>query len=284
MKHIIEASHVEFKYGDEQDNILDGIDLHVERGQFVAIIGANGSGKTTLAKHFNAILLPLQGTVLVDGMDTADEKVLYDVRRTVGMVFQNPDNQIVASVVEEDVAFALENLGVERSEIRSRIEEAMETTGIAKYRKSSPHKLSGGQKQRVAIAGVLAMSPECIVLDEPTAMLDPVGRARVIRTILSLNRDRGITIVLITHFMEDAALADRILVLSRGSLVKDGIPREVFGDAPLLRSLDLDVPIVTELCSRLREEGYDLPETVTGVDECVDLIESLFAQAGEVGR
>ena len=278
MQNIIDINNISFRYSSDSENVLEDVTLSVGKGEFVAIIGANGSGKTTLAKHMNAIFVPNEGTVTVEGMDTADESRLYDIRSTVGMVFQNPDNQIVASVVEEDVAFALENLGVPREEIRRRIDEAMETAGVLKYKDASPHKLSGGQKQRVAIAGVLAMSPDCIVLDEPTAMLDPVGRAKVMRTIKMLNKERGITVVLITHMMEDAALADRIIVMNNGRLVKEGAPREVFSDIAAMRELELDVPPTTELCTLLNKAGVDIEKDIVSPDQCVERLAELLAQ------
>ncbi len=279
MQTIIELNGVSFRYSDEAAYVLDNVTLSIGKGEFVALIGANGSGKTTLAKHMNAILVPNEGTVSVNGMDTADEAKLYDIRSTVGMVFQNPDNQIVASVVEEDVAFALENLGVPREEIRRRIDLAMETAGVMKYKNASPNKLSGGQKQRVAIAGVLAMEPACIVMDEPTAMLDPVGRAKVIRTIQKLNKEQGITIVLITHFMEDAALADRIAVMHKGKLVRQGAPRDIFADIEGMRALELDVPPTTALCAALRNAGVDIARDIVSPAACVDRLAQLLEAA-----
>ena len=227
---IMEATRVSFSYDEEPESplVLDDISLSVRRGEFLAVLGHNGSGKSTLAKHFNAILLPQQGRVVVEGMDTADEEKLYDIRQTVGMVFQNPDNQIVATIVEEDVAFALENMGVPPAEIRRRVDDALKSVGMYEYREHAPHQLSGGQKQRVAIAGIIAMRPRCIVLDEPTAMLDPRGRAEVMKTLRELNRDHGITIALITHYMDEAAQCDRVVVVDRGRLLMDGLPREVF--------------------------------------------------------
>ena len=242
MNEMIAAKDVRFRYTPENPYAVDGASMTIRKGEFVAVLGANGCGKSTLAKHFNAILLPESGTVTVEGMDTRDESQLYDIRQTVGMVFQNPDNQIVATVVEEDVAFALENLGVPPAEIRARIDEAMQMSGIYKHREKAPHKLSGGQKQRVAIAGVIAMRPDCLVLDEATAMLDPRGREKVMETIHHLNKDFGITVVSITHYMEEAAQADRVLVMSEGHVVMEGTPKEVFSQTEKVRSLRLDVP------------------------------------------
>ncbi len=274
MRNIIEIKNVSFGYDDKQ--VLRDVSLDVRRGEFLAIIGANGSGKSTLAKHMNAVLLPESGAVLVEGMDTADEKRLFDIRRTVGMVFQNPDNQIVASVVEEDVAFALENLGVEPTEIRRRVDEALDIVGMREHSLSAPYHLSGGQKQRIAIAGVLAMRPDCIVMDEPTAMLDPKGRRRVIETIEDLNKNHGITVVLITHYMEDAARADRIVVMSDGRVAVEGTPREVFRDAGRIKSLGLDVPPASGLCRELKRLGAGIDPTIVSPDECVEAIAGLF--------
>ena len=242
----------------------------------VAVLGANGCGKSNLAKHFNAILLPEAGTVLVEGLDTADEAPLYDIRQKGGMGFQNPDNPIVATVVEEDVAFALENLGVPPDEIRRRIDDAMEMAGIYKHREKAPHKLSGGQKQRVAIAGVIAMRPDCLVLDEATAMLDPRGREKVMATIRHLNRDFGITVVSITHYMDEAAQADRVLVMSDGKVVLEGTPRQVFSQARTLRELRLDVPQATELCQRLAADGVDIATDLINEEECAAALYELL--------
>ncbi len=249
--------------------VLRGIDLAVERGSFVALLGHNGCGKSTLAKQFNAILLPTGGRMLVEELDTAQEENTYAVRRRVGMVLQNPDNQLVSTVVEEDVAFGPENLGVPPEEIRRRVKRALETVGMLEYRKRSPHKLSGGQKQRVAIAGVLAMQPDCIVLDEPTAMLDPQGRQEVLDTVCRLNRERGMTVVLITHYMEEAARAQRVVVLDEGKVLVDGTPREVFTQTETLRAVGLDVPQPTALCAALRQAGVDVPADVLTPEECV---------------
>ena len=276
MEHMISASDLRFRYASDAPWAVDGASVTVDKGEFVAVLGANGCGKSTLAKHFNAILLPEAGTVLVEGMDTADEAHLYDIRQKVGMVFQNPDNQIVATVVEEDVAFALENLGVPPDEIRRRIDDAMEMAGIYKHREKAPHKLSGGQKQRVAIAGVIAMRPDCLVLDEATAMLDPRGREKVMATIRHLNRDFGITVVSITHYMDEAAQADRVLVMSDGKVVLEGTPRQVFSQARTLRELRLDVPQATELCQRLAADGVDIATDLINEEECAAALYELL--------
>ena len=267
----------QYEYPDEPPHVvLEGIDLNIGEGEFVAILGHNGSGKSTLAKHMNAILLPYGGTMYVAGMDTRREDLLFDIRRNVGMVFQNPDNQIVATVVEEDVAFGLENLGIERAEIRRRVDRALEQVGMSEYKQHAPHRLSGGQKQRVAIAGIIAMEPRCIVLDEPTAMLDPQGRREVMDTIQALNRDRGITVVLITHYMDEAVQADRVVVMDEGNILMDGTPRQVFSQVEALRRVELDVPQPTELCYRLRQEGAPLPDGVLTVEECVEALALLL--------
>ncbi len=280
MHPIIRAERLHYSYpGDEQET-LHGIDLEIEEGSFVAVLGHNGSGKSTLAKLMNAILLPSSGKVYVDGIDTADEERLLDIRRTVGMVFQNPDNQIVANVVEDDVAFAPENLGVPSEEIRRRVDEALKTVGMYEYRLHAPHLLSGGQKQRVAIAGVLAMQPRCVVLDEPTAMLDPVGRREVVATVTRLCREKGMTVVLITHHMSECVGADRLIVMSEGAIVADGSPREVFSQVELLRSEGLSVPATTELIYSLRQEGFDLPLEALTVGECADAVMAAIKKAG----
>ena len=265
---MLSVQNVTFRYDEGAKPALDGITLDVQKGEYVAILGANGCGKSTLAKHFNAILLPESGRVLVEGMPTSDEKNLLALRQKVGMVFQKPDNQIVATVVEEDVAFAAENLGVEPHEMRRRVDEAMQLAGIYAYKDKAPHKLSGGQKQRVAIAGVLAMQPDCLVLDEATAMLDPIGRQQVLRTVHRLNREKGITVVQITHYMEEAAMAGRVVVMSAGHVVMDGPPREVFARADELHALHLDVPQPAELCQLLSRQGLPVPPGIIGVDEC----------------
>ena len=277
---IIKTEHLEFHYTDAEGVtpiVLDGVDLEIRQGSFVAVLGHNGSGKSTLAKHLNAVLLPTGGKVYVLGMDTADERYLLDIRRTVGMVFQNPDNQIVANVVEEDVAFAPENLGVPSDEIRRRVDDALKAVGMYEYREHAPHLLSGGQKQRVAIAGVIAMEPRCIVLDEPTAMLDPIGRADVLRTIRTLNREKGLTVVLITHHMDEAAQADRLVVMSKGKVIADGAPREVFQDVEGLKAVGLTVPQTTELLWQLRQEGLNVPLDALSDEECAAALRDLLA-------
>ena len=277
---IIQTENLTFRYTTEEGvapTVLDGVSLSVRPGEFVAVLGHNGSGKSTLAKHFNAILLPSGGKVYVDGLDTCDEEKLLDIRRRVGMVFQNPDNQIVASVVEEDVAFGPENLGVPSAEIRKRVDAALETVGMADYARHAPHLLSGGQKQRVAIAGVLAMRPRCIVLDEPTAMLDPVGRKEVLDTIRRLNREQNITVVLITHHMDEAAQAGRLIVMHDGHIVADDKPELVFQNVDGLRSLGLEVPEPVALLYELRQAGVDVPLTALTVDECAAVLRELLA-------
>ncbi len=271
---MIEAENVRFHYDNDGQvdlvthAVLQGVDLTVERGSFVALLGHNGCGKSTLAKHLNALLLPTGGRVLVEGMDTADEQNTYAVRRTVGMVLQNPDNQLVSTIVEEDVAFGPENLGLPPMEIRQRVEEALCAVDMWEYKDHSPHKLSGGQKQRVAIAGVLAMHPDCLVLDEPTAMLDPRGRREVLDAVCYLAREKGMTVVLITHYMEEAALADRVVVMDEGRVLADGTPREVFARGELLRQVGLDVPQPTALCAALRARGVDFPADILTAEEC----------------
>ena len=252
--------------------MFDGLNLSIEAGSFVAVLGHNGSGKSTLAKHLNAILLPTEGKVLIDGIDTADENNLLKIRSTVGMVFQNPDNQIVANVVEDDVAFAPENLGVEPAKIRERVDNALKAVDMYEFRLHAPHLLSGGQKQRVAIAGVIAMQPEVIVLDEPTAMLDPKGRREVIDTVTKLCREKGITIVLITHHMSECIDADRLIVMSNGDVVADGTPQDVFSQVELMHSEGLAVPATTELMWRLNKEGFNLPLTALGIVDCAEQI------------
>ena len=274
-EQIIKAENVSFAYTGAEGVaplVLNGVTLDIEAGSFVAVLGHNGCGKSTLAKHFNAILLPSGGKVYVDGMDTTDEERTLDIRRTVGMVFQNPDNQIVASIVEEDVAFAPENLGVEPAEIRRRVDEALAAVDMSAYAQHAPHLLSGGQKQRVAIAGVIAMRPRCIVLDEPTAMLDPVGREEVIDTIQKLNREFGVTVVLITHHMDEAARADRLIVMDQGQVIADGAPRTVFQNVAGLRSVGLTVPETVGLLYELRQAGLNVPLDALSVDECAQAI------------
>lgn len=268
--NIISFKNVHFTYpGDDQESLC-GIDLDIAAGSFVAVLGHNGSGKSTLAKHMNAILVPDEGQVLIDGIDTADEDRVIDVRRTVGMVFQNPDNQIVANVVEDDVAFAPENLGVPPEEIRRRVDEALKQVDMYDFRMHAPHLLSGGQKQRVAIAGVIAMQPRIIVLDEPTAMLDPQGRAEVIDTITKLCRENGMTVVLITHHMDECVGADRLIVMSNGHIVADGTPKDVFADVALMDREGLSVPATVRLMHELRDAGWALPEDELDVEDCVD--------------
>ena len=276
METIIQTENVQFAYPAEEGAAaplaLDGVTLSIARGSFVVVLGHNGSGKSTLAKTFNGVLLPSGGRVLVEGMDTRDEEKLLAIRQRVGMVFQNPDNQIVANVVEEDVAFAPENLGVPGEEIRRRVDEALAAVGMSEFVRHAPHLLSGGQKQRIAIAGVLAMEPDCVVLDEATAMLDPVGRREVLETVHRLNREKGITVVLITHHMNEAEQADRVVVMDDGHLVMDGTPAEVFTQVEKLRSMGLTVPDTVDLLDRLRRDGVDVPLDALTVDACADAI------------
>ena len=280
-KKEITVSGLTFVYpGDEEGMpgqvVLKGLDLTIPAGEFAAVLGHNGSGKSTLAKHFNAILLPTEGDVVVCGINTKDEDRLFDIRQQVGMVFQNPDNQIVATIVEEDVAFALENLGVPPEEIRRRVDEALKAVDMYEYREHAPHQLSGGQKQRVAIAGILAMRADFIILDEPTAMLDPQGRREVLRTVKELNRDFGTTVVLITHYMDEAVQAGRVVVIDDGRILRDGTPKEVFTQVELLKSVGLDVPQVTELVYELRKAGVDLPLDILTEDECYEALKKLL--------
>ena len=277
MSEIIKTENLTYAYHDENGNshfALNGIDLSIGRGEFVAVLGHNGSGKSTLAGHFNAIRLPTGGKVYVDQMDTADESKLYDIRKTCAMVFQNPDNQIVATVVEEDVAFALENMGLPPMEIRRRVDEALKAVGMYEYRGHAPHKLSGGQKQRVAIAGVIAMMPRCVVFDEPTAMLDPAGRKEVMRVIRQLNQHFGITVILITHHMDEAVQAGRVVVMHKGKVLMDGVPREIFTRVDELRRASLTVPQTIEVLYDLRQQtGADLPIGAMSVEECADSLQ-----------
>lgn len=265
---IIKFENVHYTYPGDQMESLCGVSLEIQEGSFVAVLGHNGSGKSTLAKHMNAILVPTEGKVTVCGIDSADEEQIIQLRRNVGMVFQNPDNQIVANVVEDDVAFAPENLGVEPAEIRRRVDEALKQVGMYEKRQHAPHLLSGGQKQRVAIAGVIAMEPKIIVLDEPTAMLDPIGREEVISTVTRLCREKGMTVVLITHHMDECVGADRLIVMSNGSIIADGVPAEVFADIELMEQEGLTVPETTRLLYDLKQRGMDLPLTALDVDAC----------------
>ncbi len=280
MDNIIEIRNLHFRYDADGENpseeVLKGIDLDIKQGEFVAILGHNGSGKSTLAKHLNAILVATDGKVIVDGIDTADETRLFELRQRAGMVFQNPDNQIVSSIVEEDVAFALENLGVPYDEMRKRVDEALKAVNMYDYRLHSPSQLSGGQKQRVAIAGIIAMRPKCIILDEPTAMLDPQGRKEVLSAVRRMNREHGITIVLITHYMDEAAQCDRVVVMDSGRIILDNIPKKVFSQVELLKKIGLDVPQVTELCWELRKSGVDISSEIISEEECVAEILRLF--------
>ncbi len=277
---IIETRDLVFDYirRDEEGNVegiitaVDNVSLSVKQGDFIAILGHNGSGKSTLAKHFNAILYPTEGTVFVDGMDTRDDEKLWDVRREAGMVFQNPDNQIIGQIVEEDVGFGPENLGVPTEEIWQRVEESLKAVGMYEFRKYAPGKLSGGQKQRVSIAGVIAMHPKCIVLDEPTAMLDPLGRKEVIRAVRALNDVEGVTIILITHYMEEIIHADKVFVMDQGKVALQGTPREIFSQVEKLKELRLDVPQVTMLAHELREKGLDIPEGILTKEELIEAL------------
>ncbi len=281
---IIRASRLIYDYirRDEDDHVeevnraIDGLDLDIQAGDFVAILGHNGSGKSTFAKQVNGILLPTEGIVWISGMNTADDDHIWDIRKTAGMVFQNPDNQIIGNIVEEDVGFGPENLGVPTYEIWRRVDESLAAVGMTAYRLKSPNKLSGGQKQRVAIAGVMAMKPQCIILDEPTAMLDPNGRKEVIRTVHELNKKEGITVLLITHYMEEVIEADRVIVMDDGHLVMDGTPREVFSHVKELKGYRLDVPQVTELAYELRQEGVMLPDGILTIEELIDHLLPIF--------
>lgn len=272
---IIKFDNVSFAYELEDEgvvNALNDFSLEVPEGQFLAVLGHNGCGKSTVAKLINGILVPNKGKVTVEGMDTSDEEKTVDIRKTVGMVFQNPDNQIVATIVEDDVAFGPENLGVEPSEIRKAVDSALKAVGMYEFRKREPHRLSGGQKQRVAIAGVIAMNTKCIVMDEPTAMLDPQGRKEVMDTVMKLNREFGITVILITHYMDEAVKADRVIVMDGGRIAMDGTPKEVFRNVERMKKLGLDVPQATELAYRLRKKGFKLPEDILDENECAEAI------------
>lgn len=273
--YMVECQNVVFRYMKEEEvekTAVNGVDLNVKKGEFLVILGHNGSGKSTLAKHFNALLLPSEGKVLVDDMDTIDENNLWEIRNRAGMVFQNPDNQIVATIVEEDVAFGPENLGIEPFKIRKRVDEALETVNMSEYKRHAPHLLSGGQKQRVAIAGILSMKPDCIILDEPTAMLDPSGRKEVIQTIKELNKNYGITIILITHYMEEAVEGDRIIVMDEGKVCLEGNPREIFSNVSKMKKIGLDVPQMTELAYELEQHGVNITSDILTIDEMVNAL------------
>ena len=276
MEQAIRVEHLNYAYpsaeGGSTVDVFTDLSLSIETGSFVAILGSNGSGKSTLAKHFNSILLPCGGKVYVAGLDTSDDELLIQVRRNVGMVFQNPDNQIVANVVEEDVAFGPENLGVPSSEIRDRVDQALKAVGMYEFREHAPHLLSGGQKQRIAIAGIIAMEPQCIILDEPTAMLDPRGRREVMETVKMLNREKGITVVLITHHMDEAAMAQRVVVLHKGNVAADGTPEQVFAQVELLHGMGLAAPDTVELCYQLNEAGFDLPLNTLDIENCAQTL------------
>ena len=273
---MIKCDNVSFKYRaneeEEERYAVNGVNFEVEKGEFLVILGHNGSGKSTIAKHMNALLVPSEGTVIVDNLNTLDPNNLWEIRSVSGMVFQNPDNQLVATIVEEDVAFGPENLGVAPEEIRSRVDESLKKVGMYEYRRHAPHLLSGGQKQRVAIAGVLAMKPKCIIFDEPTAMLDPSGRKEVLKNIKEINKNYGITIVLITHYMDEAAQADRVIVMDDGKIILEGKPREVFSNVKQMKDIGLDVPQVTELCYELKNSGINIDTNILNVDEMVNTL------------
>ena len=276
MNTMIECRNLIFKYtaGENQEEkiAINDVNLQIKEGEFIAILGHNGSGKSTMAKHMNALLIPTEGKMLVNKMDTSDMNNLWNIRETAGMVFQNPDNQLVATIVEEDVAFGPENLGVPPEEIRKRVDEALERVGMSEYKRHAPHLLSGGQKQRIAIAGILAMKPKCIIFDEPTAMLDPSGRKEVLDTIIDLNKNYGITVILITHYMDEAAKADRIVVMDKGKLILDGKPRDVFSNVEKMKSIGLDVPQVTELSYELQKAGINIDTRILDVNEMVNAL------------
>ncbi|XZH19650.1 energy-coupling factor transporter ATPase [Clostridium perfringens] len=275
-ENMIKSEDLVFKYVNTEEQTekvaINHVSMEVKKGEFLVILGHNGSGKSTMAKHMNALLLPSGGKMYVDGLDTSDIENLWEVRRRAGMVFQNPDNQLVATIVEEDVAFGPENLGIEPKEIRERVDDSLKAVGMYEYRKHAPHLLSGGQKQRIAIAGILAMRPKCIVLDEPTAMLDPSGRNEVMKTIKEVNKKFGITIILITHYMDEAAQADRIIVMDKGEKVMEGVPREIFSQVEKIKSIGLDVPQVTELAYELQKEGVDISTEILNIDEMVNAL------------
>lgn len=273
---MIKCDKVIFKYAGHDENdvkyAVNDVSFSVKKGEFLVILGHNGSGKSTIAKHMNALLVPTEGTVVVGGLDTSDMNNLWDIRAKAGMVFQNPDNQLVATIVEEDVAFGPENLGIEPSEIRKRVDESLEKVGMLEYKRHAPHLLSGGQKQRIAIAGILAMKPECIIFDEPTAMLDPSGRKEVLRNIKEINEKYGITIILITHYMDEAAQADRVIVMDGGKIILEGIPRDVFSKVETMKKIGLDVPQVTEICYELQKNGININTDILNVDEMVEAL------------
>ncbi|HAT4284448.1 TPA: energy-coupling factor transporter ATPase [Clostridium perfringens] len=275
-ENMIKSEDLVFKYVNTEEQTekvaINHVSMEVKKGEFLVILGHNGSGKSTMAKHMNALLLPSGGKMYVDGLDTSDIENLWEVRRRAGMVFQNPDNQLVATIVEEDVAFGPENLGIDPKEIRERVDDSLKAVGMYEYRKHAPHLLSGGQKQRIAIAGILAMRPKCIVLDEPTAMLDPSGRNEVMKTIKEVNKKFGITIILITHYMDEAAQADRIIVMDKGEKVMEGVPREIFSQVEKIKSIGLDVPQVTELAYELQKEGVDISTEILNIDEMVNAL------------
>ena len=276
MDKMIECKNVVFKYSTGEEGLekiaIDRLNLEVNKGEFLVILGHNGSGKSTVAKHMNALLTPTEGIVTVNGLDTSDDNNIWDIRSSAGMVFQNPDNQLVATIVEEDVAFGPENLGIPSEEIRKRVDEALAKVGMSEYKKHAPHLLSGGQKQRVAIAGILAMQPKCIIFDEPTAMLDPSGRKEVINNIKELNKKHGITVILITHYMDEAAEADRVVVMDKGKVIIEGVPRDVFSHVEAMKKIGLDVPQVTELCYELRKAGIDIDTKILNVNEMVNAL------------
>lgn len=281
MDNIIEIKNVTFSYTDDDGGVksaVKNVSLNIERGSFTVILGHNGSGKSTLAKLLNGLNKPTSGDVLVDGINTREEDNEIEVKRRVGMVFQNPDNQLVASIVEEDVAFGPENLGIEPSEIRTRVDDALKAVGMYEFRKSTPHRLSGGQKQRVAIAGIIAMTPSCLVLDEPTAMLDPKGRAEIINTLIHLNRQKNITVILITHYMEEAEKADRVIVMNDGEIINDGTPKEVFKNVKQLKEVGLDVPQTTELLYNLSLNGFDINTNIISIEETAEEIKSALEE------
>ena len=276
MEKMIECKNVVFRYSANEGEIpkvaIDGLNLEVKKGEFLVVLGHNGSGKSTVAKHMNALLTPSEGIVIVNGMDTSNEDNLWDIRSSAGMVFQNPDNQLVATIVEEDVAFGPKNLGVPPEEIRKRVDEALEKVGMSEYKRHAPHLLSGGQKQRIAIAGILAMQPKCIIFDEPTAMLDPAGRREVLNNIKELNKKHGITVILITHYMDEAAEADRIVVMDKGKVIIEGIPRDVFSEVETMKKIGLDVPQVTEICYELKKAGINIDTKILNVNEMVSAL------------